>query len=134
MKFEQLITAIRESFIGSKQVYTEGSCYRLFKIVHTVFPQARAIHHEAHIYIDYAGSYWDIEGEVNDESLISAIAENGDDITDNPDIAEEWNFSIYDLHIECPNCDELFFRAELEPENISKTKERYEKSILRQTY
>lgn len=39
-KIESFIAKIRDSFIGSQQVYTEGSCYHFYLILKEVFPTA----------------------------------------------------------------------------------------------
>lgn len=126
MGIEKLIKSIRESFVGSEQVYTQGSCYKLYQIVKTQFPEAKAVMlDESHIYIDWGGSYWDIHGKVNDKDTIKNISKFGVELSEHGGLAADWGpFNIYDIHVECPNCDELFLRAELEPDQIQKKNQR----------
>lgn len=66
----QLITAIRESFIGAEQVYMNGSCVLFFRILKTVYPAAlpywSATHKHMITHLD--GKFYDITGEVEHES------------------------------------------------------------------
>lgn len=60
-----LINAIRNSFIGSEEVYTQGSCYQLHLILKAVFPQARqwVIDPPLHVLTEIDGRFYDIYGE-----------------------------------------------------------------------
>ena len=61
---EQFIAAVRDSFIGSQQVYTEGSCYHFYLILKEVFPDADAYYDADHIITKIDGKFYDITGEV----------------------------------------------------------------------
>ena len=64
-KVEKFIAAVRDSFIGSQQVYTEGSCYHFYLILKEVFPDAEPYFDEDHIVTKIEGKFYDITGEVN---------------------------------------------------------------------
>jgi len=64
MKPEQFIATIRDSFIGSQQVYTEGSCYHFYLILKQVFPDAKPHYDADHIITEIDGKFYDITGEV----------------------------------------------------------------------
>lgn len=61
---EQFISTIRDSFIGSQQVYTEGSCYHFYLILKNVFPIAEAYYDLDHIITKIDDKYYDITGEI----------------------------------------------------------------------
>ena len=61
---EEFISTIRDSFIGSQQVYTEGSCYHFYLILKTVFPTAEPYYDLDHIITKINDKYYDITGEV----------------------------------------------------------------------
>lgn len=63
-KVETFISAVRDSFIGSQQVYTEGSCYHFYLILKVVFPTAECWYDNDHILTKIGGKYYDITGEV----------------------------------------------------------------------
>lgn len=119
----ELIDALRLSFEGAVQVYTMGSCYRLYEILKTVFKNAEPWCYKSHSHVltKIDGYFYDITGEieVNEQDLFKI---------DKPGNIADWQFNIYDVHIDCPNCDEIFLRAELEPEFINKTRQRYAKT------
>lgn len=73
----ELIDAIRCSFIGSEDVYTKGSCYQLYLILKTVFPQAKqwVIDSPLHVVTEIDGKFYDIHGEL----AISGVNDDGDD-------------------------------------------------------
>lgn len=61
---EEFIAAIRDSFIGSQQVYTEGSCYHFYLILKQVFPNAEPYFDLDHIITKIGDKFYDITGEV----------------------------------------------------------------------
>jgi len=61
---ESFIAKVRDSFIGSQQVYTEGSCYHFYLILKEVFPDAEPFYDEDHIVTKIDGKFYDITGEV----------------------------------------------------------------------
>ena len=65
---EKVISAIRDSFIGSQQVYTEGSCYHFYLILKSIFPEAEAWYNSYHVITKIGDKFYDITGEVNMES------------------------------------------------------------------
>ena len=65
---EKFISTIRDSFIGSQQVYTEGSCYQFYLILKNVFPDAICWYDECHIITEIDGRFYDITGEVQKNS------------------------------------------------------------------
>jgi hypothetical protein len=64
MEVKEFIATIRDSFIGSQQVYTEGSCYHFYLILKQVFPQAQAYYDDTHIITKIDDKFYDITGEV----------------------------------------------------------------------
>jgi hypothetical protein len=63
-KVESFIEKVRSSFIGSQQVYTEGSCYHFYLILKEVFPDAECWADEGHIVTKIDNKFYDITGEV----------------------------------------------------------------------
>lgn len=63
---EVLIKAIRESFIGSEQVYTQGSCIMFFRILKRVYPDAVPYWSKkaSHMITGIGGKFYDITGKV----------------------------------------------------------------------
>lgn len=63
---EQLIAAIRASFIGAEQVYTQGSCIAFYKILKLLYPGAIAYWSTEvrHMVTKIGNKYYDITGEV----------------------------------------------------------------------
>ena len=64
INIEEFIATIRDSFIGSQQVYTNGSCYHFYLILKKVFPNAVCWYDESHIVTEINGRFYDITGEV----------------------------------------------------------------------
>lgn len=65
-KPENFIKAVRQSFIGSEQVYTQGSCVMFFLILKTVYPKARPYWSKKarHMITKINGKFYDITGTV----------------------------------------------------------------------
>lgn len=61
---EKFIRTIRDSFIGSQQVYTEGSCYHFYLILKQVFPESKAYYDADHIITKIGDKFYDITGEI----------------------------------------------------------------------
>lgn len=63
---KQFIASVRESFEGSVTVYTRGSCYRFYKILKLVFPDAEPWVDvvEGHVITKIGDRFYDITGEV----------------------------------------------------------------------
>ena len=68
INIEEFIATIRDSFIGSQQVYTNGSCYHFYLILKKVFPNAVCWYDESHIVTEINGKFYDITGEVQKNS------------------------------------------------------------------
>lgn len=64
---EMLIKVIRESFIGSEQVYTQGSCIMFYRILKKIYPEALPYWSEKnkHMITKIGRKYFDISGEVH---------------------------------------------------------------------
>jgi hypothetical protein len=70
---EKFIAAIRDSFIGSQQVYTEGSCYHFYLILKQVFPNAEPYYDLDHVLTKIEDKYYDITGEVRPNVNLSKM-------------------------------------------------------------
>ena len=66
VKPEELIKSIRQSFIGSEQVYTQGSCIMFYRILKTVYPDAKPYWSQQgkHMITRIGNLYYDITGIV----------------------------------------------------------------------
>jgi len=62
---DKFIAVVRDSFIGSQQVYTEGSCYHFHLILKEVFPEAVPYYDADHVLTEIEGKFYDITGEVS---------------------------------------------------------------------
>ena len=61
-----LITNIRDAHPVMVDIFTKGSCYNLFAILASVFPEALAYDNENHLITRIGDRYYDINGEVVD--------------------------------------------------------------------
>lgn len=66
---ESFIAKIRDSFVGSQQVYTEGSCYHFYLILKEVFPNAEPWFDNDHIVTNIDGRFYDITGEIRRDEV-----------------------------------------------------------------
>lgn len=66
---ESFIAKVRDSFIGSQQVYTEGSCYHFYLILKEVFPDAEPWYDNEHIVTKIGDKFYDITGEIRRDEL-----------------------------------------------------------------
>lgn len=64
INIENFISKIRDSFVGSQHVYTNGSCYHFYLILKEVFPKAEAWYDGEHVVTKIDGKFYDITGEV----------------------------------------------------------------------
>jgi hypothetical protein len=105
-----LITSIRESFIGSEKVYTEGSCFKLYQILKSQWSDAVPFINDTqdHVVTQIALDLYDINGLVLDEEPYHPMSQL------EVELAETWIWNYYDTGVECPNCDSLFARPEIE--------------------
>lgn len=73
---EKFISTIRDSFIGSQQVYTEGSCYHFYLILKEVFPEAECIYDGDHVLTRLDGKCYDITGIVSEPNGASSFGKS----------------------------------------------------------
>ena len=66
---ESFIAKVRDSFIGSQQVYTEGCCYHFYLILKEVFPNAEPWFDNDHIVTKIGDKFYDITGEIRKDEL-----------------------------------------------------------------
>ena len=62
---EKLVARLRDSFDGAEHVYKCGSCYQLFLVLRTVWPDAEPWydHVAGHIYTRIGRHWYDIDGK-----------------------------------------------------------------------
>ena len=72
------IQTIRNSFGGSVEVYTKGSCYQFYKILKQVFPQATAWYNIDHVITEINGKFYDITGRVKKDDTYFPVDNNPD--------------------------------------------------------
>lgn len=68
-KVIKFIKIVKDSFRGSSDVYTRGSCYKFFEILKFVFPSAECFYYSKHILTKINDRFYDINGEVKDRTL-----------------------------------------------------------------
>jgi len=90
-----IIKRIRDSYIHSTTIYTQGGCYQFYLILKEIFPQSICWYDSivGHIITEIDGKFYDITGEVclPDKSYV---------LSSEPRIAEEakgWRFDWGDL-------------------------------------
>lgn len=66
---DKFISTIRDSFVGSQHVYTNGSCYHFYMILKEVFPNAEAWYDNDHIVTKIDGKFYDITGEIRHDPI-----------------------------------------------------------------
>lgn len=76
-QLEDLISQIRDSFNGSIEVYTKGSCIRFCMILKTVFPKGIILYNSDHAIFELNNRFYDITGEVVKLSSHIPIEEYG---------------------------------------------------------
>jgi hypothetical protein len=59
-----LIKSIRESFIGAKELYLNGGCYRFAEILKAAYPEGIIVRRLNHALFEYRGYLFDITGVV----------------------------------------------------------------------
>lgn len=67
---QSLLSFLRElkySYHLNEQIYTQGSCFRLYKILQSLFLQANPYysHLDGHWITEIDGKFYDINGEIN---------------------------------------------------------------------
>ena len=60
-----MITRIRNSFDGSVEVYTQGSCFHFCNMLAFLYPEGEAYHDCNHAIFRLGDRYYDITGEVD---------------------------------------------------------------------
>lgn len=91
----EFIRSIRESFNGSKTVYTQGSCYQFYLILKGIYPEAIAYYDDIryHIYTKIDKKFYDIYGELTNEQTLNILRP----LSDLPSVynnAPTWLWSI----------------------------------------
>ncbi|MCE7039200.1 hypothetical protein [Dyadobacter sp. CY312] len=66
----RLIAEIRGSHSEMKNIFLFGSCLNLFKILRTVFPEAKAWFDLNHVITEIDGRFYDITGQVQKKNHI----------------------------------------------------------------
>lgn len=63
---DRFISALRDSHPAMVDIFKNGSCYQLFLIIRTVYPNAAAWHDPVagHVYVEVNGQFYDIDGRV----------------------------------------------------------------------
>jgi|GEM_PF-4907563 len=74
----ELISRIRESFTGSIEVYTCGSCFQFCNIMAFVYPGGEVLYDGDHAIFQIENRSYDIKGEVLDTSNYLPISEYRD--------------------------------------------------------
>ena len=67
-----IIGLIRNSFQDAAFVYTNGSCFELYKILKAIFPHAKAWTNHDHVWTQIGSVWYDINGkrEAGSEGLL----------------------------------------------------------------
>jgi hypothetical protein len=99
-KIEQFISIIRDSFIGSQEVYTRSSCYHFYLILKYVFPGAEPWYNQDHVITKIGDSFYDITGKIapsisGDFSNIYYCRQEENDIFPSPSL--KYPYNIYKL-------------------------------------
>jgi len=63
---EQFLLELKYSYHKNELIYTEGSCFRLYKMLKALFPKAKPFysHLDGHWITEIDGQYWDINGKI----------------------------------------------------------------------
>lgn len=66
---EEFLKELRESADIQYKIFTEGSCFRLYRILKTIFPEAKPYwsDRDGHCITKIDGKYYDIGGRVTDK-------------------------------------------------------------------
>jgi len=64
---------LKYSYHLNDKIYTEGSCFRLYKIIKSVYPNARPCYsqNDGHWITEIDGIHYDINGEISKEYVES---------------------------------------------------------------
>lgn len=88
----KVIELIRDSFDGSVEVYTQGSCTKFAMILKYLFPDGEILSDHNHTIFEYDGKCYDINGFANKTDTHIPIMDWG--IIK----AYEWMSNKYDIH------------------------------------
>lgn len=63
---EKFLARLREAHPEIEGIFLEGGCFELFRIMRTLWPQARPWHDivAGHVYVEVDGDLYDIRGKV----------------------------------------------------------------------
>lgn len=67
MNIENFLKELKNSYHKNEMIYTEGSCFRLYSILKTVFPDAIPCYSyiDGHWITEIDGKYYDINGQIH---------------------------------------------------------------------
>lgn len=104
-KLLNFLNTLRESDLYVPYIYSEGSCYQLYNVVKTIFPEVEAYTNLAfdHIILKYESHFYDIFGIYRKNILdLQKLT------PEQHEIASKWSFSRKNLLLlcECPYCEE----------------------------
>ena len=106
---KNIISKLKNSFSHATVVYTRGSCGQLYKILKEIFPDAEAYENGDHVITKIGDKFWDIKGEVTKTQGFKLCEPNNEMLS---------HYFGNDLqHIQCPNCDEVFYCGDEEPKD-----------------
>lgn len=106
----EFLKALKESDFYIESIYTHGGCYQLYKIIKTIFPEAKPYIKDAngfcHVATLIGDSLYDINGFIGyleDYNMTFFPMTEGQKVK-----AEDWSFAgNNDLYFgECPVCEE----------------------------
>lgn len=104
IKILDFIDSLRESDLYIKDIYTQGGCFQLFKLLSKMYPNCICCINSAknHIVTYFQGHCYDINGNVGDYSDYSGAT------AEDLELASKWSFHKNNLISlgECQNCDE----------------------------
>lgn len=100
---DNIIEKIRNSFYHATVVYTRGSCGQLYKILKDIFPDAEAYENGDHVITKIGYTFYDIHGKVSQRLLQDFKPCQAD----NEMLSNRFGNDLQ--HIQCPNCDEVFY-------------------------
>lgn len=69
----EFLKELKYSYYLNEKIYTEGSCFRLYSILKTIFPQSKPLYSikDGHWVTEIDEKFYDINGEVSPEYLHS---------------------------------------------------------------
>lgn len=67
----EFLKELKYSYHLNEKIYTEGSCFRLYKILSKIYPEAKPLYSDkdGHWITEIDGKLYDINGEINPEYL-----------------------------------------------------------------